>query len=142
MKLTFAASLALLSVANASSDRSGGLRNRRLNLFGDSDKVKNELKAKVNNANSSPKNSDAAAATTTSNTNTNNGKKNSANEKQKAKAKNDAQFLKAEAQREDSGIITTKEEYLFGETIEGAFSLTDEFVTDAVKDYLDIANVG
>jgi hypothetical protein len=134
MKLSFAASLALLSAANASSSSgSGGLRSRRLNLFKNPEEVEKAVK-KNRTAN--------AKSNKESVTDEIKGKGNAEKEgKSKSGKSQSTEFLKVEADRPYNGIDTTYDEYYFGEDIEGTIELTDEYITAAVQEYLNMTYV-
>jgi hypothetical protein len=131
MKLSFAASLALLSAANASSSSgSGGLRSRRLNLFKNPEEVEKAVKNRTANAKSHKESvTDEIKA------------KGNAEKEGKARKKAETEFLKVEANRPYNGIDTAYDEYYFGEDIEGAIELTDEYITAAVQEYLNMTYV-
>jgi hypothetical protein len=132
MKLSFAASLALLSAANASSSSgSGGLRSRRLNLFKNPEEVEKAVK-KNRTAN--------AKSNKESVTDEIKGKGNAEKEGKSGKSQS-TEFLKVEADRPYNGIDTTYDEYYFGEDIEGTIELTDEYITAAVQEYLNMTYV-
>jgi hypothetical protein len=134
MKLSFAASLALLSAANASSSSgSGGLRSRRLNLFKNPEEVEKAVK-KNRTAN--------AKSNKESVTDEIKGKGNAEKEgKSKSGKSQSTEFLKVEADRPYNGIDTAYDEYYFGEDIEGTIELTDEYITAAVQEYLNMTYV-
>jgi hypothetical protein len=132
MKLSFAASLALLSAANASSSSgSGGLRSRRLNLFKNPEEVEKAVK-KNRTAN--------AKSNKESVTDEIKGKGNAEKEGKSGKSQS-TEFLKVEADRPYNGIDTAYDEYYFGEDIEGTIELTDEYITAAVQEYLNMTYV-
>jgi hypothetical protein len=136
MKLSFAASLALLSAASASSSSgSGGLRShRRLNLFQNPEEAEKAVK-KNRTAN--------AKSNKESVTDEIKGKGNAEKEgKSKSGKSQSTEFLKVEADRPYNGIdTTTYDEYYFGEDIEGTIELTDEYITAAVQEYLNMTYV-
>lgn len=133
MKLSFAASLALLSAANASSSNgSGGLRSRRLNLFKDPEKAENAVRTRKAGA-KSHKESDTDEIKAKG--------KDKAEKEGKAKKKAETEFLKVEADRPYNGIGTMDDEYYLGEDIEGTIELTDEYITAAVQEYLNMTYV-
>lgn len=131
MKLFFAASLALLSAANASSSSgSGGLRSRRLNLFKNPEEAEKAVKTRNANAKSHKESVTGEIKA-----------KGNAEKEGKAKKKAETEFLKVEATRPYNGIDTTYDEYYFGEDIEGTIELTDEYITAAVQEYLNMTYV-
>jgi hypothetical protein len=171
MKLTFTTSLALLTAATASSTNGGGLRSRRLALFGTDEFTTDDSKAKGNansdkktdnaspNNNSSKNNDDASPNNNSSNNNSsknnddtssknnnsskNNGKKDVGNGNVlggSKKAKMEARFKKVEKARPASGI-SVSELYYYGDSIEGTITLTDDFISDAARESLNVTNL-
>lgn len=133
MKLSFAASLALLSAANASSSSgSGGLRSRRkLNLF--KNPVEAEKAVKKNRTANAKSNKESV---------TDEIKPYAEKEgKSKSGKSQSTEFLKVEADRPYNGIDTAYDEYYFGEDIEGTIELTGEYITAAVQEYLNMTYV-
>lgn len=132
MKLSFAASLALLSAANASSSSgSGGLRSRRLNLFKNPEEAEKAVK----------KNRTANAKSHKESV-TDEIKPYAEKEGKSGKSQPETEFLKVEAARPYNGIDTIAyDEYYFGEDIEGTIELTDEYITAAVQEYLNMTYV-
>lgn len=133
MKLSFAASLALLSAANASSSNgSGGLRSRRLNLFKNPEDA--EKAVKKNRAANAKSHKESVTDEIKA--------KGNAEKEGKAGKSQSTEFLKVEAARPYNGIDTIAyDEYYFGEDIEGAIELTDEYITAAVQEYLNMTYV-
>lgn len=153
MKLTFTTSLALLTAATASSTNSGGLRSRRLAMFGtdefttDDSKVKGNANSDKKTDNASPNNNSSKNNDDTSsknnNSSKNNGKKDVGNGNVlggSKKAKMEARFKKVEKARPASGI-SVSELYYYGDSIEGTITLTDDFISDAARESLNVTNL-